>query len=231
MLKISEIDVYYGLVKILSNVSLHLDEGERVCILGKNGVGKTTLLRSIMGLIPPQAGTIFFDKERLSGLPPYKISQKRIAYTPQDNQLFPNLLVEENLFLAVRDKRVFGKQEERVLSYFPVLGEKLRDRARSLSGGQQKFLAIARALIVQPRIILLDEPSEGIQPNIAQELGTIITLIAEEEGCGILLVEQNRKLAHAVAPRGYVMDRGTIVAEGAMKEMEADGTICQYLTF
>jgi len=231
MLEISEIDVYYGISQILHRASLHVDDGELVCILGRNGVGKTTLLRSIIGLSPPRTGRVLFDGQLLSGLPAHRIARLGVTYAPQDNQLFPDLSVAENLLLAVRRREDSEREIRRAVGFFPVLEEKLRARASSLSGGQQKFLAVARALIGSPKMILLDEPSEGIQPSVVQELAVVIRSIGEAVGCGILLVEQNRKLALAVAKRGYILDRGTVVSEGPLQVLEENGTVARYLSF
>jgi urea transport system ATP-binding protein len=231
MLSIKDVNVYYGAVKVLYDISLQIDSGEPVCVLGKNGVGKTTLLKSIIGLVPPRSGTIELDGEPVEGQPPFSIARKGVAYVPQGNQLFPDMTVEENLFLAVRDRKVFDGRVDIALNYFPILKDKFRHRAAWLSGGQQKFLAISRALITRPRVLLLDEPSEGIQPNIVQELAHIIRSIVEEQKCTLLLVEQNRDLAFRVANRSYIIDRGRVVAEGTPKELEAKGVVRQYLSF
>jgi ABC-type branched-subunit amino acid transport system ATPase component len=231
LLSVRGIDAYYGTSRVLSDVSLQLGENELVCILGRNGVGKSTLLKTIVGLLVPRVGTIELDGESLVELRPHRIYARGVAYAPQDNQLFPNLSVQANLSLAVRRKSELQGRIAHVLDFFPALKEKLRVRAGSLSGGQQKFLVIARALISKPRILLLDEPSEGIQPSIVHELGETTRAIRDTERCGILLVEQNRKLAHAVATRCYVIDRGTIVAEGLLSQLEEDGTIQRYLSF
>ena len=230
MLEISEINVYYGMSQILHRVSLHVDDSEAVCILGRNGVGKTTLLRSIIGLTPPSAGRVLLDGHLVSGLPAYRIARLGVTYAPQDNQLFPDLSVVQNLRLAVRRREDSEMEIRRAIGFFPVLAEKLRSRTSSLSGGQQKFLTVARALIGSPKMILLDEPSEGIQPSVVQELAVVIRSIRETVGCGLLLVEQNRKLALAVAQRGYILDRGTVVSEGSLQTLEEDGTVARYLS-
>jgi branched-chain amino acid transport system ATP-binding protein len=231
MLEIHRIDLAYGKSRVLSGVSLQIGDGEAVAVLGRNGVGKTTLLKGIMGLLSPQGGTIVLDGRRLDGLPPHRIARAGLAYAPQDNQLFLNLSIEQNLFAAVRDKALFRQRVEDVLRFFPALRERYRERAEVLSGGQRKFLAIARALITHPKVILLDEPSEGIQPTIVQALGQLLRAIVAERRCGLLLVEQNRRLAMSVAQRGYLMDRQTIVEEGDMQRLEQEGIIRRYMAF
>lgn len=231
MLDVENIDVYYGSSQVLNGISLQVRPGEPVCVLGKNGVGKTTLLKSIMGLIPPQRGKISLDGECLSGEPAYAIARKGVAYIPQGNQLFPDMTVEQNLFLGVRNKKAFSARLPEVLGYFPALQEKLHHKAGWLSGGQQKFLAIGRALLMQPRLLLLDEPSEGIQPSIVRELAQVILSVIEQRGCMLLLVEQNRDLAFAVTKRTYIIDRGHVVAEGSPEELEEKGVVKRFLSF
>jgi urea ABC transporter ATP-binding protein UrtE len=231
MLDLQAIDVYYGSSQVISGASLRVAEGEPVCVLGKNGVGKSTLLRSIIGLTPPKSGSIVLDGENLAGLPPHVIARKGIAYVPQGQQLFPDLTVAENLLLAVRRRDVLTERREEAFQYFPALQGRWNHRAGTLSGGQQKFLALARGLIVRPRLLLLDEPSEGIQPNVVLELARTIRAIVADRKCLLLLVEQNRTLAFRVADRAYVMDRGRIVAEGVPPELESKGVISRYMSF
>ncbi len=231
MLEIRDVDVYYGSSQVISTASLRIGEGVPVCVLGKNGVGKTTLLRSVIGLNPPKRGTILLDGRRIDGLPPYAIARRGVAYVPQGSQVFPDLTVEQNLLLSVRRRDVLAARAEEVFRYFPSLKDKWGLRAGTLSGGQQKFLAIARGLVAQPKVLLLDEPSEGIQPSVVLELARIIRTIVTERKCRLLLVEQNRNLAFRAADRAYIMDRGRIVAEGSPSELEAKGVVRQYLSF
>jgi len=231
MLEVQNVDVYYGSSQVIFGASLHVAEREPVCVLGKNGVGKTTLLRSVIGLTPPKQGSVSLDGESLIGHKPYEIAARGVAYVPQGNQLFPDLTVEQNLLLAVRRRDVLSARSQEIFRYFPGLEDKWRVRAGTLSGGQQKFLVIARGLIIKPRVLLLDEPSEGIQPNVVQELARIIRAIAMDQNCILLLVEQNRNLAFRVAERAYIMDRGRIVADGSPAELEAGGVVRKYLSF
>ena len=231
MLEVEGIAIAYGKSQVLAGVSLRIGDGEAVAVLGRNGVGKTTLLKGIMGLLPPRAGTIALDGRRLDGLPPHAIARAGLAYAPQDNQLFLSLTIEQNLFAAVRDKALFRARVDEVLRFFPVLRERYRERAEVLSGGQRKFLAIARALIAHPKVVLLDEPSEGIQPSIVLALGQLLRAVVAEQRCALLLVEQNRRLAMSVAERGYLMDQQTIIEEGAMQSLEEEGIIRRHMAF
>jgi ABC-type branched-subunit amino acid transport system ATPase component len=231
MLKADSLDVYYGPSQVLRGVSVTVAEGERVCVLGRNGVGKTTLLRSIIGLTPPQAGWVSWRGEMISGLPPYVIARRGVGYVPQEKGLFPDLTVEDNLFLAVRDRVRFRKGLAGVRRFFPNLDEYLGRKAGTLSGGQQQYAAIARAVITGPRLLLLDEPTAGIQPSLVLELGSVIDAVARESGCSILLVERNRNLAFRLAERVYILDRGQVVAEGVASELEAAGEVRRYLAF
>jgi len=230
-LEVRDIDVYYGQSQVLFGVSLKVAESEPVCVLGKNGVGKTTLLRSIIGLTPPRSGMVTLGEEHLDGLKPYEIAARGVGYVPQGNQLFPDLTVEQNLLLAVSRHDVLTARSPEILRHFPSLEDKWRVRAGTLSGGQQKFVAIARGLIIRPRVLLLDEPSEGIQPNVVQELARIIRAIVMDQKCLLLLVEQNRNLAFRVADRAYIMDRGRIVADGSPAELDARGVVRKHLSF
>ncbi len=231
MLDLQAIDVYYGSGQVIGDVSLRVNDGEPVCVLGKNGVGKSTLLRSIIGLTPPRHGLIVLDGRNLVGLSPHLIARSGVAYVPQGGQVFPDLTVAENLLVAVRRRDVLADRREEAFRHFPALRDKWNALAGSLSGGQQKFLAIARGLITRPRLLMLDEPSEGIQPNVVLELARIIRAIASDRKCLLLLVEQNRTLALRVAEKSYIMDRGRIVAEGSPSELEARGVIERYLSF
>jgi urea transport system ATP-binding protein len=231
MLATEALDVYYGSTQVLRGVSVRVGEGERVCVLGRNGVGKTTLLRSIIGLTPPRAGCVSWRGDDITALPPYAIARRGVGYVPQEKSLFPDLTVEDNLFLAVRDRRRFREGLASIQDFFPNLGEYLGRRAGTLSGGQQQYAAIARAVITRPRLLLLDEPTAGIQPSLVHDLGTVIDTVATETHCSVLLVEQNRNLAFRLAERVYILDRGEVVAEGRASELEEAGEVRRYLAF
>lgn len=231
MLAAEGLNVYYGPTQVLRGVSVRVAEGERICVLGRNGVGKTTLLRSIMGLTPAAAGSVSWLGDDVTREPPYAIARRGVAYVPQEKSLFPDLTVEQNLFLAVRDKRIFERRLPELRQFFPNLDEYLRRKAGTLSGGQQQYAAIARALMAGPRLLLLDEPSAGIQPSLVRDFGDVMDVVAAETDCSVLLVEQNRNLAFRIAQRMYILDRGEVVAEGVPAELEAAGEVRRYLAF
>jgi urea ABC transporter ATP-binding protein UrtE len=218
-------------------VSLAVDRQEVVCLLGRNGVGKTTLMRSLMGILPNRAGRILFDGQDVSGLPSHERARRGMAYVPQGRLVFPQLTVAENLRSGTLiggtggGRSGFGPVDDSVFGYFPILRERLGQRAGTLSGGEQQMLALGRALAAQPRLLLLDEPSEGIQPSIVQQIRDLIARIARERNLAVLLVEQNLKFATGASTRGYVMDKGRIVAAGSVAELAKDAVVSQHLTF
>jgi urea transport system ATP-binding protein len=218
MLELSTINQFYGESHTLRDVSLSVPQGACVCLMGRNGVGKTTLLKALMGLLPIASGSVRFEGRELSGLPPEARARGGIAYVPQGREIFPLLSVEENLRVAMgagRAKHI----PDLVFEVFPVLRTMLRRRGGDLSGGQQQQLAIGRALVLQPKLMILDEPTEGIQPNIVQEIGGIIQRLNREQGLTVLLVEQKIAFARRVAQRFCIMDKGRTVATGAMDEL------------
>lgn len=232
LLRVESFDVGYGQGRICQDVGLEIAEGELVCVLGRNGVGKTTLLRGIIGLVPHRSGRIFFDGHEISGLRVFERARLGIGYVPQGRLVFSKLSVAENLRsgTAIGGER-FESVSDDIFAYFPVLRERLDQRAGTLSGGEQQMLAIARALAGNPRLLLLDEPSEGIQPTIVQVIRDILLSIQREQRLAILLVEQNLKFASAVARRGYVMDKGHIVATGAIDSLIRQDVVLEHLTF
>ena len=211
ILDIRGIDTYYGLGHILHGLSLRVDEGEVVALLGRNGAGKTTTLRSITGLTPPRTGEILYKGRTIADLGPHRISQMGIALVPETRGIFSYLTARENLSIARRPRSRW--QVENVLQRFPQLGEVLDRKGRLLSGGEQQMLAIARALLTGPDLLLLDEPSQGLAPLVVEAVvGTILEL--RRERVSMLLVEQNAEMALQLADRVYVIDHGTIVFEG-----------------
>jgi urea transport system ATP-binding protein len=203
-------------------------EGKCTVIMGRNGVGKTTLLQAIMGLLPIRSGRILYRGEDISGVIAEKRAEMGIGYVPQGRQIFPLLTVQENLEIGLpvrKDKKV----PEFIFELFPVLKEMLGRRGGDLSGGQQQQLAIGRALVVDPKLLILDEPTEGIQPNVVQEIGDIIRKLNREAGLTVLLVEQKLPFARKVADRFCILDRGRQVASGGMEQLD-DTIIQQYLT-
>lgn len=230
MLRVTDIHAAYGAVPVLNGVSLSLAAGEVLTLLGRNGVGKTTLMRSIIGLLRPTAGSIELDGAAVAGLQPHAIARRGVAFVPQGRGIFAKLTVHENLLAGTR-ARADRKEAipEEIYEYFPILRERLDQAGGTLSGGEQQMLAFARALCGAPRVMLLDEPSEGIQPNIVAELGRIIGRIAAGAGMAVLLVEQNIDLALQVAHRTLVMEKGRIVHEGKPDDFRDDATLRKLL--
>ena len=219
MLDVRDIDTYYGLGHILHGLSLTVNEGEVVALLGRNGAGKTTTLRSITGLTPPRRGRIAYKGQEIGGMPPHRISRLGIALVPETRGIFSYLSARENLAIARRPGSRWP--EEGVLARFPKLREVLDRKGRLLSGGEQQMLAIARALLTGPELLLLDEPSQGLAPLVVEAvMGTVRDLKAER--VSMLLVEQNAELALGLADRVYVIDHGTIVFEGTPAALRAN---------
>ena len=214
---VSGLNQYYGGSHILRNVSFEVPPGKVTALLGRNGVGKTTLLRTLMGLVPARSGRIMFEERDLTHARPYERARAGIGYVPQGREIFPRLTVEENLLMGA--KRV----PEAVLGMFPVLKQMFGRRGGDLSGGQQQQLAIGHALAMRPRLLILDEPTEGIQPSIIKEIERAIRTLAATGEMAILLVEQYYDFARSLADQYLVMQRGALVARGAGADMERDG--------
>lgn len=230
VLRVSGLAASYGAVPVLTEVDLTLDKGEILVLLGRNGVGKTTLVRTIVGQLKPSRGRIEFDGRDITGQRPHRIARLGIGYVPQGRGIFPKLTVRENLLVGTRARRD-GKAviPGAVFDYFPVLRERLDQLGGTMSGGQQQMLAFGRALCSDPQLLLLDEPSEGIQPSIVQQLGRIIREIVENTGMSVLLVEQNIDLALGVGRRFLVMEKGAIVHEGTADEFKDEAVLSEYL--
>src|SRR5579884_1688296 len=230
LLAISRLDAAYEGSQILRDVSIHLAEKQLVALMGRNGVGKTTALKCIVGLVKPTSGEIAFSGKRLNEMSPEDRARSGIGYVPQGRDIFPHLTVWENLkvSLVVHGAKANG-QVDRVLELFPVLKEMLGRKGGVLSGGQQQQLAIARALLTDPKVLILDEPTEGIQPNIIDQIGETLCKIRNEGKMSILLVEQYLDFCLEVADRFYVMDRGAIVAGGPIKNLNQE-IVKKYLT-
>lgn len=221
IIELTDIQTYYGTSHIIQGLSLYVGKGEAVSILGRNGVGKTTTLRSIMGLTPPRAGHIRIEGEEVTGWPPHRIAAKGIAYVPSERHIFPGLTVEENLKLAERPLPAGGGWTfDRVYGYFQVLKYRRKQDGSTLSGGEQQMLAIGRGLMGNPRIMLLDEPSQGLSPIMVQSVRDIIKNLLAEHGLTLLLVEQNFRLTLKLAERHYLMGiKGKIEHMATTKEL------------
>ena len=225
MLQVSQLNQYYGGSHILRGLSFEAKPGEVTCLLGRNGVGKTTLLKCLMGLIPAKSGTISWQDKPINNRKPHQRVQAGIAYVPQGREIFPRLTVEENLLMGLA--RFSGADARQVpaeiYQLFPVLKEMKQRRGGDLSGGQQQQLAIGRALACKPQLLILDEPTEGIQPSVIKEIGAVIRQLAQRGDMAILLVEQFYDFAAELADSYLVMSRGEIVQRGLGENMEAEG--------
>ncbi len=227
ILELREVVTAYGQSRVLDEVNLDVAEGEAVSLLGRNGAGKTTTLRSIIGLTPPRSGRIIFRGHEIAGRPPFEIARLGIGYVPDDRRIFPDLSVEENLEIARRVARRDGRwTKERIYDLFPVLHRLRENRGTALSGGEQKMLAIGRALMGNPTLLLLDEPSEGLSPLVVRSLIEALTQI-REEGVTLLIADQNVKFARKVSGRGYILEKGRIRYEGTMEVLWADTAVVQ----
>jgi len=229
LLEIDGLDQYYGESHTLWDLDLSVGEGACTCLMGRNGVGKSTLLRCVMGVLPIASGRIRFDGQDISSLRPEQRARLGIGYVPQGREIFSQLTVRENLEVGLAARRDGGREiPGEVFELFPVLREMLQRQGGNLSGGQQQQLAIARALVAEPRLLILDEPTEGIQPNIVQQIGEVVTELNESRGLTVLLVEQKLPFARRVAERFSILDRGRRVAEGGMQELD-DNLVDTYL--
>jgi urea transport system ATP-binding protein len=222
MLTVAAIEVAYAETRVLNELSVAVGDGQVVCVMGRNGVGKTTLLKAIVGLVPLQHGRIVFDGSDLTRLPPYERARLGIGYVPQGREIFPALTVLQNLAVGARRKRPAAAALDYVLALFPALAGMLAKRGGDLSGGQQQQLAIARALIADPKLLLLDEPTEGIQPSIVHEIATVLEQIKREGRRSILLVEQYLEFARSICDRFYVMEKRGVVLEGDRAAFRVD---------
>ncbi len=221
MLEVEDIHTYYGDSYVLQGVSLQVEQGQVVALLGRNGVGKTTLIRSIIGFTPPRRGAIRFKGTDITRLPSYQIARMGIGLIPQGRRIFPSLDVREHLEVAARPRNGSGWSMTRVLDLFPRLRERLRNRGNTLSGGEQQMLASGRALVCNPELLLMDEPSEGLAPLLVQELGRVIRELKANR-ISILLVEQNLAFALEVADYVYVLSKGKIVYASSPGELVRD---------
>ena len=230
ILEVHGLKAGYGGTQILQGVDFTIGRGEIVAIIGRNGVGKSTLMKTLIGLLPVKKGSILFEREDVTAEPADARAHRGIGYIPQGREIFPRLTVWENLMMGVQIN--LGKKEklfELVQRYFPILDERRSQRAGTMSGGEQQQLAIARALVGNPDLVLLDEPSEGIQPSIVHQIGENMKKLNAEIGLTVLFVEQNIDMIMSMAQRCYVMDKGTVIDEVAPEHLASDAVVRKYL--
>jgi branched-chain amino acid transport system ATP-binding protein len=223
LLDVKDIHVFYGNIEAVKGMSFHVDRGEIVCLIGANGAGKTTTLRTVSGLLRPREGAIFYDDQRIDMVPAHEIVALGVAQSPEGRRIFPRMSVRENLDMGAFTRKDAGQREdlERILELFPILKERARQAAGTLSGGEQQMLAIGRALMTKPKLLLLDEPSMGLAPIVVERIFQTIREISQQ-GVTILLVEQNAAQALSLANRGYVIETGKIVLEDEARALLAN---------
>lgn len=229
-LAVEELDIHYGGSRILRDISLRVPSGSIVAVMGRNGVGKTTLLKAIMGLLTPSKGRVFFAGEDVTALTADKRTRRGLGYVPQGREIFPQLTVQENLEIGLQARGGGGEVSEEVFTLFPVLADMQERMGGNLSGGQQQQLAIARALVGEPKVLMLDEPTEGIQPSIILEIEKVLLQLKERGEFAIVLVEQYFDFARQIADHFFLMDRGSILLQGTADEL-SDESIKTHLTF
>ncbi|MCY3664083.1 MAG: urea ABC transporter ATP-binding subunit UrtE [Gemmatimonadetes bacterium] len=229
-LAVEELDIHYGGSRILRDISLQVPSGSIVAVMGRNGVGKTTLLKAIMGLLAPSKGRVFFAGEDVTALTADKRTRRGLGYVPQGREIFPQLTVRENLEIGLQARGGGREVPEEVFALFPVLADMQERMGGNLSGGQQQQLAIARALVGEPKVLMLDEPTEGIQPSIILEIEKVLLQLKERGEFAIVLVEQYFDFARQIADHFFLMDRGSILLQGTADEL-SDESIKTHLTF
>lgn len=232
LLEVRELNTYYGLSHVLQNISLYVEEGEIVALLGRNGMGKSTTLKSIMGLVKPKSGEVIFKKKNIIGYPPFKVARAGIGYVPEDRRIFPELSVLDNLSLGIKGGKIDKESSaqvwtiERIFQHFPMLKKRAQQKGRFLSGGEQQMLTIGRSLMGNPDLLLVDEPTEGLAPLLVKEVRDILENV-NKAGVSILLVEHNLKVALSLASRVYLMGKAQIGFVGTIKELEANPEVRQ----
>ena len=226
MLEVQGITAGYQGGDVVRNVDFRVDAGEAVMIIGSNGAGKTTLFRAVLGLLPPSSGSVEFQGERITGLPTERVARLGISFVPAERHLFPRMTVEENLSLGAYPHRPDPKTAQAVLDLFPRLAERRRQRAGTMSGGEQQMLAVGRALMSQPRLLILDEPTTGLAPKLAAEAYHALGIL-KDQGLTVLVAEQQVPLAMALSNRGYVLENGVIRKEGTSAELSNDPDVRQ----
>jgi branched-chain amino acid transport system ATP-binding protein len=232
MLVADELAVSYGKIRAVSQFSMQVPDGQIVAILGRNGAGKTTAVNAICGLLPVAGGTVEFDGQRLNGRAPHKIVRMGVALVPQGRELFPGLSVYDNLMLGaytVRSKQKIAEALDRVLHYFPALADRKNQGVGSLSGGEQQMVAIGRALMTEPKLLILDEPSAGLAPKILREVFDIVVRFSTDQGTTVLAAEQNAREALRACSHVYILEAGEIIWEGAPTDIEGEQLASSYL--
>ena len=229
LLTVAGLTAGYGSTTVLRDVSLAVPAGGIIALLGRNGVGKTTLLRTIAGFIAPMAGHVMLDGEKLVGIPPHRVARRAVCYVAQEKALFADMTVGENLRLAVPDDRLFRERLPGIEPHFPVLLQRLGQKAGTLSGGEQKMLLVSRAILARPRLMLLDEISEGLQPSVVDRLAGVLTAQRRDHGTAMLLVEQNVAFALSIADGFAVLNSGVVVERGAASDAVAVAEIDQHM--
>jgi branched-chain amino acid transport system ATP-binding protein len=227
LLEVQDLNTYYGMSHVLQGISLKVDQGELVALLGRNGMGKSTTLKSIMGLVKPKSGSVVFQGKDVTGYPPYKVARVGIGYVPEDRRIFPNLTVLDNLEIGIKGGKIVHPEDpniwtvERIFDHFIKLKERAKSQGRFLSGGEQQMLTIGRSLMGNPALLLVDEPTEGLAPLLVKEVRNILEEINKKAGVSILLVEHNIKVALSLAKRVYLMGKAHIGFSGTVEELNA----------
>ena len=230
LLEVEDLNTYYGASHVLQGISLNVAEGELVALLGRNGMGKSTTLKTIMGLVKPKSGSVVFEGREITGYPPYKAAQAGLGYVPEDRRIFPELSVLDNLFLGIKGGKMGDPSDpnlwtiDRIFSHFPMLKERTHQKGKFLSGGEQQMLAIGRSLMGNPQLLLVDEPTEGLAPLMVQEVRNVLEEI-NKAGVSILLVEHNLKVALSLANRVYLMGKAHIGFKGSVEELRDNGQV------
>jgi branched-chain amino acid transport system ATP-binding protein len=225
LLEVDDLNTYYGFSHVLQGISLNIAQGELVALLGRNGMGKSTTLKTIMGLVKPKSGSVVFEGREITGYPPYKAAREGLGYVPEDRRIFPELSVLDNLFLGIKGGKMGDPNDphiwtiDRIFKHFPMLKERAQQKGKFLSGGEQQMLAIGRSLMGNPRLLLVDEPTEGLAPLMVQEVRNVLADI-NKAGVTILLVEHNLKVALSLATRIYLMGKAHIGFKGTIREFE-----------
>ncbi|MGB9698676.1 MAG: ABC transporter ATP-binding protein [Thermodesulfobacteriota bacterium] len=231
-LEVKDLNTFYGMSHVLQSISLHVEEGEIVALLGRNGMGKSTTLKSIMGLVKPKSGVVLFKGQNITGYPPFKVARAGIGYVPEERRIFPELSVLDNLFLGIKGGKIIPQNDsrswtiERIFQHFPMLKERAQQKGKFLSGGEQQMLTIGRSLMGNPDLLLVDEPTEGLAPLLVKEVRDILESI-NKAGVSILLVEHNLKVALSLANRIYLMGKAHIGFAGTIWDLEANPEVRQ----